>query len=107
MAILVFRDMNNRNYVKDYLEKLKRVLGKVVDYYDPLILKAFIKADTNQNGEISWQELKNLVRLMKVNLTNKMKDEMRTIIGRKKVETIDFSEFEKLWKIFYCRNELI
>jgi hypothetical protein len=54
VAVLIFRDMENRNYIKDYLEKLKRLLAKVTDYFDPLILKAFIKADTNQNGEISW-----------------------------------------------------
>lgn len=74
VAVLVFRDMENRNYFKDYLGRLKKVFMKVTDYYDPLILKAFIKADTNQNGEISWQELKNLVRLMKVDLTKKIKD---------------------------------
>jgi hypothetical protein len=53
--------------------------------YDPLILKAFIKADTNQNEEINWQELKQLVRMMKINLTAPIKDFIKKIIKKPQI----------------------
>lgn len=76
----------------------------IPNLYDPIVLKSFIKADTNQNDEISWEELKNLVRMMKIDLNEPMKQVIKKILRKDRVERIYFSEFEKMWKIFYCRH---
>jgi hypothetical protein len=80
--VLVFNKIDYRNSFEDHLAKVKSALSKVNDSHDPSILKAFIKTDTNQSGEISWQELKELIRSMKVNLTDQMKKHIKKIIGR-------------------------
>lgn len=47
-----------------------------------------------------------MVRLMKIDLNEDMKTFIRKILKKGKTEKIFFNEFERLWKIFYCRGEL-
>lgn len=61
---------------------MRKILRTIPDLYDPLVLKAFIKADTNQNDEISWVELKSLVRMMKIDLDERMKQVVKKILKK-------------------------
>ncbi len=50
--------------------------------YDPFILKYYMKADDNQNEEISYEELKILMRFMKINVETKIKNFMKKILKK-------------------------
>lgn len=70
--------------------QLKKFFSEIPDSYDPMILKAYIKADANQNGDISWFELKSLVQMMKVDFNIEIENFIKRILGREEVSNVEF-----------------
>ena len=61
--------------------------------YDPFILKYYMKADDNQNEEISYEELKILMRFMKINVETKIKNFMKKILKKQKIVKVHYADF--------------